>query len=69
MKDGKDGKDDVESGYLGAMTHGALAVTAVCEGLAFKSRTGKLLAGCVFGWHAYAVFYHVRERQERKNKR
>lgn len=60
---------DVESGYLGAATHGALAVTAVCEGLAFKSRLGKLLAGCVFGWHAYAVFYHLHESQKERQSR
>lgn len=60
---------DVESGYLGAATHGALAVTAVCEGLAFKSRLGKLLAGCVFGWHAYAMFYHLRERRSERQGR
>ncbi len=60
---------DVESGYLGAATHGALAIAAVCEGLAFKSRVGKLLAGCVFGWHAYATFYHLRERENERRCR
>ena len=60
---------DVESGYLGAATHGALAVAAVFEGLAFKSRIGKLLAGCVFGWHAYATFYHIGKERRKKDKR
>jgi len=59
---------DVESGYLGAATHAALAVVAVFEGVAFKSRTAKLLAGCVFGWHAYATFYHLRERQQHQEE-
>lgn len=59
---------DVESGYLGAATHGALAIVAVFEGVAFKSRTAKLLAGCVFGWHAYATLYHLRERQKAKEE-
>lgn len=57
---------DVESGYLGAATHAALAVVAVFEGMAFKSRTAKLLAGCVFGWHAFAAFWHIQERQRSK---
>lgn len=59
---------DVESGYLGAVTHGALAIAAVFEGMAFKSRTGKLLAGAVCGWHLFATVYHVRERQEEKKR-
>jgi hypothetical protein len=59
---------DVESGYLGAVTHGALAVVAAFEGMAFKSRTAKLLAGAVFGWHAYATFYHLREKREEKRR-
>jgi hypothetical protein len=61
--------DDVNSGYLGAAIHGALAVVAVCEGLALKSRQGKLLAGSIFGWHAYAMLYHINERRNTRNSR
>lgn len=50
---------DIESGYLGAVAHAVLAAVAVAEGAQFKSRIGKLAAGCCAGWHIYATVYHL----------
>ena len=55
---------DVESGYTGAITHGALVALAAVEAAGFKSKWSKLLAGCCAGWHLFAVYYHIRERRE-----
>jgi hypothetical protein len=56
---------DIESGYLGAVTHAVLAAVAAVEGAQFKSRIGKLAAGCAFGWHVHAVYYHLTHPRDR----
>lgn len=55
-------EDDIESGWTGAATHGAMVVLAVAEGIGFKSRWAKLLAGACTGWHLYATYYHIKGR-------
>lgn len=42
-----------------AAVHGALALASLVESFDSRSRVRKLLTGCVFGWHLYAVYFHL----------
>lgn len=53
--------DPIDSGRLGLLTHGALAIVGIIEGISSKSNLRRLLAGCVVGWHVWAVIYHMKE--------
>jgi hypothetical protein len=51
--------DELDSGYLGAVIHAALAVAGLIEWRTAKSRPRILLTGAVVGWHLYSTIYHL----------
>jgi hypothetical protein len=59
-------KNDVESGYIGALTHGVLVLVGTLEAFDCRSNFRKFLTGCVVGWHISATVYHLRERWNAK---
>jgi hypothetical protein len=42
-----------------AAVHGALALVGLIEAFDSRSRTRKILTGCMAGFHIHATFYHL----------